>query len=45
MQKLKLSAINLFNKFIKDLHFNKKISYKKNNFLKKKFPKKIPNND
>ena len=45
MQKLKLSAINLFNKFIKDLHFNKKISYKKNNFfLKKKFPKKIPNN-
>ena len=25
MQKLKLSAINLFNKFIKDLHFNKDI--------------------
>ena len=45
MQKLKLSGINLFNKFINDLYSNKKILYKKNNFtLKKKFPKKIPNN-
>ena len=45
MGKLKSAGVELMIKFEKDLYFKKKIKIIKNNYyLKKKFPKKIPNN-
>ena len=45
MFKLRLVGIKIVNEFIKDIQLNKKIIKIKNNAkMRKKFPKKIPNN-
>ena len=45
MYKLRIVGIKIINEFVKDIHFKKKIIKINNNVkMRKKFPKKIPNN-